>query len=116
MEKELLKESLQHGTTAFPIAIYPMKFPKTQQVLAHLHYHNEFELLVATKGSWLSKQKMKPILYQKEKGYFLIPACSTQFCPQSTVSLIPALLRLFLTILYYAGNRILSITTIYNHF
>ena len=50
MEKELLKESLQHGTTAFPIAIYPMKFSRSQQVLAHLHYHNEFELLVATKG------------------------------------------------------------------
>jgi len=53
MEKESLKESLQHGTTAFPIAFYPMKFPKEQQVLAHLHYHNEFEFLVATKGQLL---------------------------------------------------------------
>ena len=51
MDKENLKESLQHGTTAFPIAIYHNNFEKHQHMLAHLHYHNEFELLVATKGT-----------------------------------------------------------------
>lgn len=71
MEKELLKESLQHGTTAFPIAIYPMKFPKTQQVLAHLHYHNEFELLVATKGQLVVQTENETYSLSEGEGLFL---------------------------------------------
>ena len=50
MEKENLKESLSHGTPEFPLAVYNMSFHKHQQVLAPLHYHSEFELLLATKG------------------------------------------------------------------
>ena len=51
MDKENFNETLQHGTTAFPIAIYHNSFEKQQHILAYLHYHNEFELLIATKGS-----------------------------------------------------------------
>ena len=71
MEKETFKESLQHGTTAFPIAVYPMKFPKDQQVLAHLHYHNEFELLVATKGHLLVQMETETYSLSAGEGLFI---------------------------------------------
>lgn len=71
MEKETLKESLQHGTTAFPIAVYPMKFPKGQQVLAHLHYHNEFEILVATKGHLLVQTESESYSLSAGEGLFI---------------------------------------------
>lgn len=71
MEKETFKESLQHGTTAFPIAVYPMKFSKDQQVLAHLHYHNEFELLVATKGHLLVQTETETYSLSAGEGLFI---------------------------------------------
>ena len=71
MEKETLKESLQHGTTAFPIAVYPMNFLKDQQVLAHLHYHNEFELLVATKGRLLVQTEAETYSLSVGEGLFI---------------------------------------------
>jgi len=71
MEKETLKESLQHGTTDFPIAVYPMKFPKGQQILAHLHYHNEFEILVATKGSILIQTETENYSLSAGEGLFI---------------------------------------------
>jgi AraC-like DNA-binding protein/quercetin dioxygenase-like cupin family protein len=71
MEKETFKESLQHGTTAFPIAVYPMNFSKDQQVLAHLHYHNEFELLVATKGRLLVQTETETYSLSSGEGLFI---------------------------------------------
>lgn len=66
MEKVHLKETLFHGTPAFPVAIYNNKFDKQYTLLAHLHYHNEFELLVATKGT-LSVQ-IEENSYQLSEG------------------------------------------------
>lgn len=51
MDKQNLKETLIHGTPSFPVAIYNNTFDKQYSLLAPLHYHNELELLVATKGS-----------------------------------------------------------------
>ena len=51
MDKRNLREALVHGTPDFPIAIYNMTFEKQCRLLAPLHYHNEFELLVASKGA-----------------------------------------------------------------
>ncbi len=51
MDKQNFKEKLIHGTMAFPVAIYNNTFDKQYSLLAPLHYHNEIELLVATKGS-----------------------------------------------------------------
>ena len=51
MNKTDLKERALHGTPDFPIAIYNNTFDKEYNLLAPLHYHSEFELLVATKGT-----------------------------------------------------------------
>lgn len=50
MEKDRFKEALVHGTHAFPVAVYHNFFDRQCRDLAYLHYHNEFELLVAVKG------------------------------------------------------------------
>ena len=51
MEKKLLKEAQRHGTKEFPAAIYRPVFEKQHSLLAPLHYHNEFELLIAVKNA-----------------------------------------------------------------
>jgi len=66
MEKQNFKETLIHGTPAFPIAVYNNSFDMQYNLLAPLHYHNEFELLVATKGS-LSVQ-IEETLYTISEG------------------------------------------------
>lgn len=66
MEKTDFKETLIHGTPAFPIAIYNNTFDKQYNLLAPLHYHSEFELLVATKGT-LSVQ-LEETLYTLSEG------------------------------------------------
>ena len=71
MEKEALKETLLHGTTDFPLAVYPMLFAKKQQVLAHLHYHNEFELLVATKGCICVQTEKETCYLPEGAGIFI---------------------------------------------
>jgi len=66
MDKHNFKEKLIHGTPAFPIAVYNNTFDKQYNLLAPLHYHNEFELLVATKGS-LSVQ-IEENIYELSEG------------------------------------------------
>lgn len=51
MEKKILKETQQHGTKGFPVAIYQPVFEKQHSLLAPLHYHKEFELLIAVKNA-----------------------------------------------------------------
>ena len=66
MDRYNYKESLIHGTPDFPIAIYNNTFDKQYNLLAPLHYHSEFELLVATRGT-LSVQ-MEETLYTIPEG------------------------------------------------
>lgn len=71
MEKESLKEPLLHGTTAFPLAVYPMNFPKHQHSFAYLHYHTEFELLVASKGTLLVQIEEQCYPLAEGEGIFI---------------------------------------------
>ena len=71
MERGNFKETLQHGTTAFPVAIYNNIFSKHQQLLAPLHYHNEFELLVATKGSLCIQMEEDSYIIAPGEGIFI---------------------------------------------
>ena len=50
MDRLSLKEALSHGTPDFSVAVYNILMEKEQSPSAPLHYHNEFELLVCTKG------------------------------------------------------------------
>lgn len=71
MDKTNLKETLQHGTTDFPVAVYNNTFPKHQQLLAPLHYHNEFELLVATKGTLCVQMEESSFILSEGEGTFI---------------------------------------------
>ena len=71
MERENFREALQRGTTAFPVAIYNITFSRHQQLLAHLHNHNEFELLVATKGSLCIQMEENCFTIAPGEGIFI---------------------------------------------
>lgn len=71
MERENFRESLQHGTTAFPVAIYNNTFGRHQELLAYLHYHNEFELLVATKGTLCIQMEENSCVIAPGEGIFI---------------------------------------------
>lgn len=71
MRNDRLKETLIHGTPDFPVAVYNNTFDRQFNLLAALHYHTEFELLVATKGS-LSVQIEETLYCVKEgEGLFI---------------------------------------------
>ncbi len=71
MNKDDLKETLLHGTPAFPVAIYNNTFDKQYSLLAPLHYHNEFELLIATKGSLSVQIEENTYVISKGEGLFI---------------------------------------------
>ena len=71
MDKTNLKETLQHGTVNFPVAVYNNIFPAQQSLLAHLHYHNEFELLVATRGTLCVQVEECSYIIPQGEGIFI---------------------------------------------
>lgn len=71
MDKANLKETLQHGTVTFPVAVYNNTFHAQQTLLAHLHYHNEFELLVATKGTLSVQVEECSYIIPQGEGIFI---------------------------------------------
>lgn len=71
MERENLKESLQHGTSDFPIALYSMHFDRQYNLLAPLHYHKEFELMVVTKGTVRVQLENETYIFNKGEGVFI---------------------------------------------
>lgn len=71
MEKNNLRECLVHGTPTFPFAIYNNTFEKQYSLLAPLHYHNEFELLIATKGSIRVQIKDNSYTLSEGEGVFI---------------------------------------------
>jgi len=66
-----LKETLLHGTPSFPVAIYNNSFDKQYNLLAPLHYHGEFELLVATKGTLSVQIEEHTYILSKGEGLFI---------------------------------------------
>lgn len=71
MERENLKEPLQHGTSDFPIALYNKYFDQQCDLLAPLHYHKEFELTVVTKGNVKVQLENKTYTLSKGEGVFI---------------------------------------------
>lgn len=71
MDKISLIEKSSHGTPAFPVAVYNMYFHKDTNILAPLHYHSEFELLVATKGSITVQIEENVYILQEGEGIFI---------------------------------------------
>lgn len=71
MDKVRLIEKSTHGTPAFPVAVYDMHFDNNTTLLAPLHYHSEFELLVATKGSISVQIEENTYILLEGEGIFI---------------------------------------------
>lgn len=71
MEKAHLKEGTSHGTPDFPVAIYHNTFTSQENLLAPLHYHNEFELLVASKGTLCVQMEEELYTLSEGEGLFI---------------------------------------------
>jgi len=75
MESEILRKTLKeaapHGSYDFPVAIYNNSFNKDYNLLAPLHYHNELELLLSTKGNVLVQIEDKSYLLNEGEGIFI---------------------------------------------
>lgn len=66
MNKNCFEEHMIHGTADFPVGIYDMRFEGTGRELFPLHYHNEFEILVITKGR--ARVQLEDNIFYPEKG------------------------------------------------
>lgn len=71
MQKNMLKEKARHGTADFPFAIYDVTFEPHYIHLAPLHYHNEFELLLATTGTLLVQTENESFYLSESHGIFI---------------------------------------------
>ena len=71
MERESLQEPLQHGTFDFPAAFYNMYFGRQYDLLAPLHYHKEFELMVVTGGSVRIQIEKESYILREGEGVFI---------------------------------------------
>lgn len=48
--KKEFEEKQRHGTVEFPIGLHKLEFPEGTDAIFYLHWHQEFEFLVLTKG------------------------------------------------------------------
>lgn len=70
-KRENLKEPLQHGTADFPVALYNNHFERQYDLLAPLHYHREFELLVITRGTVSIQIEKESYILHRGEGVFV---------------------------------------------
>ena len=71
MHRNDFREQKIHGIPAFPIAIYRAHFESNIDILAPLHYHNEFELLIATKGDITVQIEENTYVIKEDEGLFI---------------------------------------------
>lgn len=48
--KKEFEEKQRHGTVALPVGLHKLEYPEGTDVIFYLHWHQEFEFLVLTKG------------------------------------------------------------------
>ena len=51
--KKEYEEKQRHGTVELPVGLHKMEYPEGTDVIFYLHWHQEFEFLVLTKGKIL---------------------------------------------------------------
>lgn len=71
MKKNFFEEHITHGTVDFPVGIYDMHFKKENSVLFPVHYHKEFELLVATDGKFTVQLEGDTVCLNQGEGIFI---------------------------------------------
>lgn len=48
--KKEYEEKQRHGTAEFPLGLHKMEYPEGTEAIFYLHWHQEFEFLVVTRG------------------------------------------------------------------
>lgn len=71
MNRNRFKEVLVHGTLAFPVAVYNNFFDSNIDILAPLHYHDEFEFFLVTKGAISVQLEEQSYLLHEGEGIFI---------------------------------------------
>lgn len=51
--KKEYEEKQRHGTVEFPLGLHKLEYPQNTDAIFYLHWHQEFEFLVVTKGRLL---------------------------------------------------------------
>ncbi|MCD7824735.1 MAG: AraC family transcriptional regulator [Clostridiaceae bacterium] len=69
--KKAYEEKQRHGTVALPVGLHKMAYPDGTDVIFYLHWHQEFEFLVLTKGEIVFSIEDKEYKLQKGDGVFI---------------------------------------------
>lgn len=73
MNTYLLEESLDHGTPAMPISIHYTIIPPNEGKVLYLHWHQEFEFLIVTKGGAIFHIENRSYEVHEGEGIFIHP-------------------------------------------
>lgn len=77
--KKEYEEKQRHGTVELPLGLHKMEYPEGTDAIFYLHWHQEFEFFVVTKGSMLFRVDEREYMLRKGDGIF-INSNQLQFC------------------------------------
>lgn len=69
--KKAYEEKQRHGTVELPVGLHKLQYPEGTDVIFYLHWHQEFEFLVLTKGEILFTIEDKEYLLQEGDCVFI---------------------------------------------
>ena len=64
--KKEYEEKQRHGTVELPLGLHKMEYPEGTDAIFYLHWHQEFEFFVVTKGSMLFRVDVENICSARE--------------------------------------------------
>ena len=69
--KKEYEEKQRHGTVELPLGLHKMEYPEGTDAIFYLHWHQEFEFFVVTKGSVLFMVDEREYMLRKGDGIFI---------------------------------------------
>ena len=69
--KKEYEEKQRHGTVELPLGLHKMEYPEGTDAIFYLHWHQEFEFFVVTKGSMLFRVDEREYMLRKGDGIFI---------------------------------------------
>lgn len=69
--KKEFEEKQRHGTVEFPLGLHVLSYPQGTDVIFYIHWHQEFEFLVVTKGEILFTIEQEEYLLEPGDGIFI---------------------------------------------
>lgn len=69
--KKEYEEKQRHGTAELPVGLHKMEYPEGTDAIFYLHWHQEFEFLVVTKGNIIFNIEDREYELQTGDGVFI---------------------------------------------